>query len=1178
MFNAILTYELKYWAKNPSIYLYGFTFFLFALLSVAGNAGVFNEMNENERSIANSPFALYTLVALATKLILFIIPSIIGNSLYRDVKNNTHSILYSYPITRLSYLSAKFISSFITLSFIILLFLFGCFAGTQIAGVNKSLVVPFDFSAYLHLLLIYFLPNLLLFGTLVFFIVSQTRNLYTGFITIIVVLIIREIATRLTAGAEISFIAILIEPLGETATYFYTNNWSLSEQNINPLPFSKFIMLNRLLWVAIASVTVYVTYRLFSFSQNPFVFIVFKKRIEKKELHYAGQIIKIELPFVNYNFTFLSNFYKSWKLSTIEFKSVTATGAFVSIVLTGGVFVYVLLSQMNSPYGVRVLPVTWVMLAFPVLFFSLLINFISFLYAGFLVNRSRATKMFYLVDSTSIPNWVVVLSKLIALIKIQIVLLSLILIIGVTVQLSQGYFHFELLHYILDLYGIHLIGFVIWAFVALFIQSLFTNSWVGLFALIIIYFGLSELPFSGIKKYIYRFNQNPEAGFYLGYSDLSGHSHSITAYFIYKLYWLLFALMLFAGSLLLWQRGLVDLFKDRIGIAYKRTNRKIVLPTTVVLATFICTGFWINRNETGLPKLLTEADKNNITAKADKKYISFEKMIQPRIVAVNVSMDIYPEHLTFISQGTYTLINKSNQNIDTLIIQSAFDIVTQISINQKTKLIINDTIALVKVYKLITTLKPMDSLVIKFNVMNVPNSVFHKNSLVEKNGTYITSLIYPSIGYRLNNSERLPTDSFALNNHNRSVDADFIDFETTVSTSSNQTAIAPGYLQKKWQANGRNFFNYKSTTPVTIDFAFVSGNYEVRKDSYQNIPIEIYYHKNHDYNIQHMINGIKATLGYCENNFSAYQHKQIRVIEFARTRGDFAQSFANTIPYSELGFIMDIDDTNETTLNLPFIGASHELAHQWWGMQAIPADVAGAKMITESMAEYVSLKVFEKKYGKIKSLQLLSRSLNTYLNKQRESTEIEKPLILNSGNKQSHVPYQKGMLVLNAMSHYIGEENLNAALNKYLQKGRLQKAPYSTSLEMVDFIRKETPDSLRYLLHDLFEQVTCYDNKIINVQSMAFGNGTYEIDIRYSISKFERNENSKANIPKSLNDFIQIGIYKKGTLLPKEVKMVRVTNSNNHFKFQIDYLPGRIVIDPYCLLIDLKRIDNSKYF
>lgn len=41
------------------------------------------------------------------------------------------------------------------------------------------------------------------------------------------------------------------------------------------------------------------------------------------------------------------------------------------------------------------------------------------------------------------------------------------------------------------------------------------------------------------------------------------------------------------------------------------------------------------------------------------------------------------------------------------------------------------------------------------------------------------------------------TDSIARRNTYISSDADWINFETIVSTSDDQTAIAPGYLEKK---------------------------------------------------------------------------------------------------------------------------------------------------------------------------------------------------------------------------------------------------------------------------------------------------------------------------------------------------------------------------------------------
>ena len=52
-----------------------------------------------------------------------------------------------------------------------------------------------------------------------------------------------------------------------------------------------------------------------------------------------------------------------------------------------------------------------------------------------------------------------------------------------------------------------------------------------------------------------------------------------------------------------------------------------------------------------------------------------------------------------------------------------------------------------------------------------------------------------------------------------------------------------------------------------------------------------------------MIAASKAGLAYYETNFSPFQFRQYRVLEFPRYR-TFAQSFPNTIPFSEgIGFI-----------------------------------------------------------------------------------------------------------------------------------------------------------------------------------------------------------------------------------------------------------------------------------
>ena len=54
--------------------------------------------------------------------------------------------------------------------------------------------------------------------------------------------------------------------------------------------------------------------------------------------------------------------------------------------------------------------------------------------------------------------------------------------------------------------------------------------------------------------------------------------------------------------------------------------------------------------------------------------------------------------------------------------------------------------------------------------------------------------------------------------------SDWITFHTVVSTSGDQIAIAPGYLQRDWQQNGRHYFEYSmGSTHIADFFAFLSG-------------------------------------------------------------------------------------------------------------------------------------------------------------------------------------------------------------------------------------------------------------------------------------------------------------------------------------------------------------------
>ena len=56
----------------------------------------------------------------------------------------------------------------------------------------------------------------------------------------------------------------------------------------------------------------------------------------------------------------------------------------------------------------------------------------------------------------------------------------------------------------------------------------------------------------------------------------------------------------------------------------------------------------------------------------------------------------------------------------------------------------------------------------------------------------------------------LGSDPVARNSNYLTSTGDWVDFETTVSTSGGQIALAPGYLQREWEQDGRRYYPYRS--------------------------------------------------------------------------------------------------------------------------------------------------------------------------------------------------------------------------------------------------------------------------------------------------------------------------------------------------------------------------------
>ncbi len=1204
MFYTIFKHELSYWLRKPVFYIYSSIFLVAALFISSISAGIFDEVSASvdASKVVNSPFKITEIFNTLSTLIFFLFPSIIGVSVHRDYKSDMYTILYSYPFTKTHYLLAKFLSSLLIVSLIVLFIGIGMILGFRLPGTNSEVVAAFRLMPYLQGYLVYVLPNVLLFGAIVFAVVVFTRSIIAGFVTVMVLALIQGFTNVLLLSPETRILAAYLDVFGASATDYYTQYWTATELDKSLLPLKGLIIYNRLLWLSVSMLISGIVYICFDFSQHGISLVFLKKEKHQVTKSNLGSVIRVRLPQVVYDYSFLQNLKILWRLSVVDLKYIVQSWPFILLNLFGLIMLLETHVKSGVVRGTGMLPVTWKMLRYNEEFqFSIIMC--TFLYTGMLIQRARATNFLQLTDISPVPNWTLLGSKFLAILKMHVILLLIIMMAGIGFQLYKGYYDFEIGLYLFGLLGTDLWRFVIWALLAFFIQTLVRNPYVGTFILLVLLLGLGTplLRMIGVEQDLFVYGRGPGTP----YSDMNGFGNGLTAFYTYIFYWMLAGALLFIVAGFFMDRGFSQSFHERLQLMRSRFTGKTRAVFFILLLGFFGMGFRIYYEDNMVNPWVSSKEREQYKAEWELKYRQYEGAIQPRVLSVKTNLDIFPKTQDFKMQGTYSMVNKSPSAIDTIFIKYS-DFSSSFELNVPNT-VSEDTIFRFNIYQLEKALRPGDSLKLMFTVWNKPNTFLRKHSPVLANGTFLNNFeLLPFLGYPgggleddevreeyglpAYESAPLPSDSTALGNHKISKDSDWIDFEATVSTSEDQIAIAPGYLQKEWVEDGRRYFHYKMDSKMLNIYSFNSARYEVKKDQWQGVNLEIYYHKGHEYNLDRMMNGMKAALEYCSTNFSPYQHRQARIIEFPRTFGNFAQAFPNTIPFSEgRGFIADVDDSEEGGVDYAFDVTVHEMAHQWWAHQVIGADVLGSGVLAEGLADYVRLKVLEKEYGIGKTQKYLKYATDRYLRGRRRDKKGENPLIYE--DNQSYLRYSKASVVLYALSDYLGEENLNQALSRYVKKTQFQEAPYTTTLELVEFLKEATPDSLQYLITDMFEHITLYDNKIRKAETHELEDGTWQVDIELLVSKYRSDEKGnqllvdemmsfqeegeqEAQVSMPLADYMDVGIFDANgeEIYLSKFKFELISNS---ISIIVDRQPSEAGIDPYFKLIDRESDDNK---
>ncbi len=1200
MMRSFFLFELRLQVRSPLLWA---TVLLFGLMGFfsAYSIGLDGAMGASH---LNAPAVVMQKVAIFSLIGMFFVTLLIAQPLLRDHELGSSELFFSKPMHKRDYVLGRFAAGF-TLSlalFAAVLLLMAL--GMHMPWTEAKQVGPVAPQAYLMAWAVIVLPNLLFIAGALALLATLTRNILMVYVGIVGFVGLWGASQSLSSQLDNLTLVAMLDPFGMEALSGITRYWLVADFN-NRLPeLSGLLLANRLLWAALGLAMLALAVFSFKTTRSGTQRAWFGRKTRTTK-HAAASAADAVLPrplatplrkrvksHVGPSAVLRQFLHLAW----FDTMGILRAPAYLAFLLMGAALYWVNLVGGLEVWGTTQYPVTSWTLRIAIRGMGLFLMLIAVFYAGELMDRERAAKMHEVTDACPTPTALPIFAKCAALVNAMLVCIASMALTGVLFQVAHGYPQFEFAVYATGLL-LALLPYVLLGCLALALQVFLQNKYAAyLVAVVLIALRLAAGAM-GFDDHLWIFSSAPS----LSYSDMNGFGNQLAPFLMFQSYWLLFSVLLLCVAAAAWVRGTQPTFKPRLRTTALALRGPMGHTAWVSGLAFVAVGGWLFYNTHVLNTYRSAPSRLALKETYEKSYRNTAGMLQPKITAIDVALDLSPQSDTLSATVGYRVNNPHAVPISELhllvdprlaLVQPGF--ATPVQVDERFGL---------HILHLTQPLAPGANAAWEFVLRPAAKGFANQgsNSLLLKNGTFLhSSSLLPSFGYNrdgqiLDPAERskrglpeLPTmaaveDVAARNvpaNSNNGVDgsddADWVDFNTVVSTDADQIALAPGRLQKEWVANGRHYFHYQMDGKMQAYAAWLSGKWELHRDKWQGIPIEVYSDPKHGYNIDRIIAASKASLAYFSNAFSPYQYPQLRIVEFPRTVGFFAEAFAGLVPFAEhLGFIADLRDADRFDM-VSYVTA-HEVAHQWWGHQMVSANVQGATMLAESLAQYSALMVMQEMVGRPKMRQFLRRELDSYLQGRGHDVLAEQPLY--RVQDQTHIHYNKGALAFYRLSEEMGEDHLNLALKKFVAATAFKGPPYATSVQLLDFIRAEAGPQHAQLITDLFENICLYDNGVDEARAVKRADGRYDVTMTVHAAKFYVDAKGIDHAA-PLDDWMEVGVFARAKGAPEKDETVlllerkRVTATAQTLHFTVAELPYEVGIDPYNKLIDRVAADN----
>lgn len=1137
--------------------------------------GAFSNVTVAEK--ANSPYAVMFGLALLNAIALLVAAGIFSQSACKDFDTKTANILFSFPIHRQSFFIGRWVSAAIVSGCIMLSLGLGYAVGEMMPWLNRENLLPFNLLGYLYTYSYLILPNLLIFGCFYFGVGLLTRRTVLVYLTGVALFV----GSTILGNVLIDFptLVAVLDPTGSSALAIGTKLWTSVQRETQLPPIQAEFWVNRFIWLTFSFG--FVGWNLLHLSIAP------QSSRPAKVVERSADIEQPSLVLapVRQSFDPLLQWHYVVSQTWVEFRTIAGNRWFL-FALALAIVPPILISGISfgAVYATPLYPLTHLLVDQASGLYAQLFRLLLIFLAGEMIWRDRQVQVQRLTDVLPIRSFVPLLSKYFALALIMLSALMMVMASCLLVQTLSGYTRYEFGVYFTILFTKLFPELLIVAALSFLIQVAVQNLYLGYLMTALVLFVLPQALSQFNLASIFIYGSTPAAP----YSQFDGFGAALVPLRTFQGYWSAWTILLLAIALLLWQRGEDTDWRSRLQVVMNRWNRPLQRLMLGTLTIVVVLGGWLYYNTHILNPTVSQQQ-------VEISRVNYERMFkrigvaQPQVEDIQLRYELYPQQRRLQATGEYRLVNKTRQPIEQVLVNLNLDHAAKVNqmslgtvaqpLQSQTLNISPDFTVAVRAFKLPKPLLPGEAATLNFDLSWQPKpgfGEFGQDYGLSTNGTSLDGIL-PAVAYEPGaelddpkkrshyNLPPLPetkTIAQQIQSVDRTLPPTLTTWTVTVGTSKDQTAVVPGLLQREWTEGNRRYFQYRMDRPVMLKMPLYSARYEVKREQWKDLPIEVYYLKGHEFNVDRLIRATQASLDYYTQNFSPTTFGQVRIFEMPREQ--YAVSLPGTIGFAEyIGFLAKIDDKNPENVDYPSYVTAHEVAHQWWAHQLVPdRRIQGSRTMDEMLAQYSALMVMEKLYGEDTIRRILKYELKSYFN-DRAGSQQEQPLMTSFA---SSVVYRKGAVAMYALKQAIGEEKLNAALGKYLRDHSatsLSVPPFPIILDLIEAIRSATPGNLQFLVSDWLENITIYDAQAKQATVTKRPDGSYEVTLTATLQKFQSDEegNEKA-IELNPQETVEIGILgEDDQWLYRQAH--KLQTGSNTVTIVVDREPKRVMVDPF---------------